>query len=215
MPNRAVITLKVIVFIACLVPLAWLVYGGFVNPELLGADPTATITHTTGDWTIRFLLITLAITPFRRLSPKLNWVIRFRRMIGLYAFFYGTLHLFTWIWLYSAFNTQNMLADITKRRFITVGMLGWALMIPLALTSTAWAIRKIGGKRWNTLHKLIYISAICGVIHYWWLVKAGVKTPWTYTLILSALLLFRIIWSINKSRNKPAPARIPVRAVPS
>jgi methionine sulfoxide reductase heme-binding subunit len=215
MPNRAVVTLKVFVFIACLVPLAWLVYGGFVNPELLGADPTATITHTTGDWTIRFLLITLAITPFRRLSPKLNWVIRFRRMIGLYAFFYGTLHLFTWIWLYSAFNTQNMLADIAKRRFITVGMLGWALMIPLALTSTAWAIRKIGGKRWNTLHKLIYISAICGVIHYWWLVKAGVKTPWTYTLILSALLLFRIIWSISKSRNKPAPARIPVRAVPS
>ncbi len=215
MPNRAVITLKVIVFIACLVPLAWLVYGGFVNPELLGADPTATITHTTGDWTIRFLLITLAITPFRRLSPKLNWVIRFRRMIGLYAFFYGTLHLFTWIWLYSAFNTQNMLADIAKRRFITVGMLGWALMIPLALTSTAWAIRKIGGKRWNTLHKLIYISAICGVIHYWWLVKAGVKTPWTYTLILARCLLFRIIWSINKSRNKPAPARIPVRAVPS
>jgi methionine sulfoxide reductase heme-binding subunit len=215
MPNRAVITLKVLVFIACLVPLAWLVYGGFFNNELLGADPTATITHTTGDWTIRFLLITLAITPFRRLSPKLNWVIRFRRMIGLFAFFYGTLHLFTWIWLYSDFNAPNMLADIAKRRFITVGMLGWALMIPLALTSTAWAIRKIGGKRWNTLHKLIYVSAICGVIHYWWLVKAGVQTPWTYTIILAALFLFRIVWSINKSRGKSAPARVTVGAVPS
>jgi methionine sulfoxide reductase heme-binding subunit len=210
MPNRAIIALKVAAFLACLGPLGWLVYGAFTNNgEALGADPTATITHTTGDWTIRLILITLAITPIRRLIPSLGWLIRFRRMIGLYAFFYGTLHLFTWIWLYSAFNVPNMLADVAKRRFITVGMLGWALMIPLAITSGAWAIRWLGGKRWNRLHMLIYATAICGVIHYWWLVKPGVHTPMTYTLILTVLLLFRVIWSFVKARKKPVVARLP------
>ena len=121
MPNRAIIGLKVAAFLACLGPLGWLVYGALTNNgEALGADPTATITHTTGDWTIRFILITLAITPIRRLIPSLGWTIRFRRMTGLYAFFYGTLHLFTWIWLYSAYNVPNMLADVAKRKFITL-----------------------------------------------------------------------------------------------
>lgn len=210
MPNRAVIALKVAAFLAALGPLGWLVYGAFTNNgEALGADPTATITHTTGDWTIRFLLITLAITPIRRLIPSLSWLIRFRRMTGLFAFFYGTLHLFTWIWLYSAFNTQNMWADVLKRRFITVGMLGWALMIPLTITSGAWAIRWLGGKNWNRLHMLIYASAICGVIHYWWLVKPGVHTPSAVTLVLTVLLLFRVIWKFTKGRKKPAVARVP------
>lgn len=210
MPNRAIVALKIAAFLAALGPLGWLVYGAFTNNgEALGADPTATITHTTGDWTIRFLLITLAITPIRRLIPSLGWLIRFRRMTGLFAFFYGSLHLFTWIWLYSAFNTQNMWADVLKRRFITVGMLGWALMIPLTITSGAWAIRWLGGKRWNRLHMLIYASAICGVIHYWWLVKPGVHTPATVTLVLAVLLLFRVIWKFTKGRKKPAVARVP------
>jgi methionine sulfoxide reductase heme-binding subunit len=205
MPNRVVKLLKVVVFLACLVPLGWLVYGVFANR--LGPDPTATITHTTGDWTIRLLLITLAITPLRRLSTRLQWLIRFRRMTGLYAFFYASLHFFTWIWLYSAFNVPNMLADLAKRKFITIGMLGWLLMLPLALTSTAWAIRKLGGRRWNLLHRLVYASAVCGVIHYWWLVKPGVHTPITVTLILAALLLFRVIWHFAKTPRKPAVAR--------
>lgn len=197
--KRAIRALKVLVFFACLVPFALLVTGGFTND--LGPDPIATITHTTGDWTIRFLLITLAVTPVRRLSPHLAWLIRFRRMLGLFAFFYGTLHIFTFIWLFSGFDVHAMAADILKRRFITMGLLGWLLMVPLALTSTAWAVRKIGGKRWQALHRLVYVSAIAGVIHYWWLVKPGVRTPLTVTAVLAALLLTRILWSFLKFRK--------------
>lgn len=197
--KRAIRALKVLVFFACLVPFALLVTGGFTND--LGPDPIATITHTTGDWTIRFLLITLAVTPVRRLSPHLAWLIRFRRMLGLFAFFYGTLHIFTFVWLFSGFDVPAMAADILKRRFITMGLLGWLLMVPLALTSTAWAVRKIGGKRWQALHRLVYVSAIAGVIHYWWLVKPGVRTPLTVTAVLAALLLTRILWSFLKFRK--------------
>ncbi len=203
MPKAAIISLKVAAFFAALVPFGLLVYGGFTNN--LGPDPIATLTHTTGDWTIRFLLITLAITPVRRLSAHLNWLVRFRRMMGLYAFFYGTMHLLTYVWLYSQFDVHRMIADILKRRFITMGMLGWLLMLPLALTSTVvghpqnWAA---GNGR--VLHRLVYFAAIAGVIHYWWLVKNGVYTPLTYTVILAALLLARIVWSFAKARKQPA-----------
>ncbi len=210
MPKAAIISLKVAAFLAALVPFGLLVYGGFTNN--LGPDPIATLTHTTGDWTIRFLLITLAITPLRRLSVHLNWLVRFRRMMGLYAFFYGSLHLLTYVWLYSQFDVQRMLADILKRKFITVGMLGWVLMLPLALTSSAWAIRKMGGKRWQALHRLVYFAAIAGVIHYWWLVKNGVYTPLTYTVILAALLLARILWSFSRPRKQPVQAGAPSAA---
>jgi len=192
MPKRLIVALKFVVFPACLVPLGLLVYRGFTNA--LGPDQVATITHATGFSTLYLLLISLAITPVRRLSSHLAWLIRFRRMLGLFAFFYGTLHLFTWIWLYSNFDVHAMVHDIGKRPYITMGMLGWTLLLPLAATSTAWSIRKLGGKRWLLLHRLAYFAAMAGVIHYWWIVKSGVRTPWKVTVVLAILLLSRIVW---------------------
>lgn len=200
MPKRSIVVLKFLVFPACLIPLGLLVYCGFANT--LGPDPVATITHTTGFWTLYFLLISLAITPVRRLSPHLAWLIRFRRMTGLYAFFYGTLHLFTWIWLFSNFNLKAMGHDIVKRPFITMGMLGWSCLLPLAATSTAWSIRKLGGKRWTMLHRLAYVAATAGVIHYWWIVKSGVRTPWKVTVVLAILLLARVVWQARAAARK-------------
>ena len=158
---------KPIVFLACLIPLALL--GWKAHSSTLGANPIEVITHATGDWTLRFLLITLAITPIRKLTGQL-WLIRYRRMFGLFAFFYGTLHFLTYIWLDKFFDLHEMLHDVAKHRFITVGFAGFVLLIPLALTSTTGWIRRLGGKRWQVLHRLIYFSAIAGVIHYWWLV---------------------------------------------
>ena len=203
---KRVTLLKLFVFPLCLVPLALLAWKGFHQD--LGANPIEVITHSTGDWTIIFLLITLAITPVRRITGQ-NWLIRFRRMTGLYAFFYGVLHFTTWIWLDKFFDLHEMWADILKRRFITVGMLGLTLMIPLAVTSTQWAIRKLG-KKWASLHTLIYVSAICGVIHYWWLVKADISKPLRYAVILGVLLGWRIvIWAMKKTRATQAAAPLP------
>ncbi|MEO6828174.1 MAG: protein-methionine-sulfoxide reductase heme-binding subunit MsrQ [Acidobacteriaceae bacterium] len=200
MNNRSIARLKWIAFPACLIPLGVLIYQGFTGT--LGPDPIATITHTTGHWTLYFLLITLAVTPVRRLNRRLAWLIRFRRMLGLYAFFYGTLHLFTYVWLFSNFNVADMLHDIAKRPFITMGMLGWVCLLALAATSTTWAIRKMGGQRWMVLHRLVYIAAIAGVIHYWWIVKSGVLTPWRVTAVLAVLLLTRVIWSVRQAAHK-------------
>jgi methionine sulfoxide reductase heme-binding subunit len=181
--------IKVPVFLVCLVPLGLLAWKGFHG--MLGANPIEVITHATGDWTMRFLLITLAITPLRKLLgvPSL---IRFRRMLGLYAFFYGSLHFMTWLWLDKFFDWHEMLADVLKRRFITVGMLGLLLLVPLAATSTAGWIRRLGGKNWQRLHRLIYVTALCGVIHYIWLVKADLRKPLQYAAILGVLLLYRV-----------------------
>ncbi len=200
MTQRTITTLKFFAFPACLIPLGVLTYQGFTNT--LGPDPVATITHTTGFWTLYFVLITLAITPIRRLSSKLSWLIRFRRMLGLYAFFYGTLHLSTYVWLFSNFDVHAMIHDIAKRPFITMGMLAWACLLALAATSTAWAIRKMGGKRWLALHRLIYLAAIAGVIHYWWIVKSGVLTPWRVTVVLAILLLARVFWNARQAARK-------------
>ena len=180
--------IKIPVFLVCLVPLGLLAWKGFHG--MLGANPIEVITHATGDWTMRFLLITLAVTPLRKLLgvPSL---IRFRRMFGLYAFFYGCLHFMTWLWLDKFFDWHEMWADILKRRFITVGMLGLLLLLPLAVTSTAGWIRRLGGKNWQRLHRLIYVTAICGVIHYIWLVKADLRKPLQYAAILGVLLLYR------------------------
>lgn len=183
---------KPIIFVACLAPLGTLVWRGFHAG--LGANPIETITHGTGDWTLIFLLVTLSITPLRKLTRQ-YWLISFRRMIGLFAFFYGCLHLMTYVWLDKFFEVHAMLADIAKRRFITAGMTAFALMIPLALTSTQWSIRQLGGKRWQALHRLIYCSAAAGVIHYIWLVKADKRKPLEYGAVLGALILYRIaIW---------------------
>jgi sulfoxide reductase heme-binding subunit YedZ len=206
--------LKVITFILCLVPLGLLAQGFFgAHPSDtsswgagLGANPLEVITHSTGDWTMRFLLITLAITPLRKIT-KQTWLIRFRRMFGLFAFFYGTLHFTTYIWFDKSFVVRDMLEDIAKRRFITMGLLAFILMIPLAITSTAWTIRKLGGKRWQALHRLIYVSAIAGVIHYIWLVKADLTKPLQYGLILAVLLGYRIVVWLFPKRPRKVTAR--------
>lgn len=192
---------KVVVFALCLIPLAVLVWRGFQNE--LGANPVEFIEHWTGDWTIRFLIITLCITPFRKLLhvPQL---IRFRRMLGLFAFFYVCLHFSTWIWLDRFFNLSDMWADVLKRRFITVGFAGFVLLIPLAITSTKGWIRRLGGKRWQLLHRAIYLSAIAGVIHYYWQVKSDERKPLQYAAVVGALLAWRLGAWLYKRRQKPA-----------
>lgn len=201
--NRPIlILLKTLTWIACLIPIARLVWGAVTNN--LGPDPTAQITFTTGYTTLMLLTITLAVTPVRRIIPKLGWLVRFRRPLGLFAFFYGTVHLLTYIALYAGFDVHAMLADIEKRRFITMGVAAWLLLLPLAATSTNWAIRKLGGKRWNRLHKLIYVAAICGIIHYWWQVKPGVLTPISFTIVIAVLLLARPVLSWNQKRKARA-----------
>src|SRR6266542_3753811 len=160
---------KIFVLVLALVPAAMLAYRGFTSG--LGANPIEFITHATGDWTIRFLLITLAISPARKLLG-LPDLIRFRRMLGLFAFFYGVLHFLTYIWLDKFFDMRDMVKDVAKRPFITAGFLGFILLVPLAVTSTKGWIRRLGGKRWQALHRLIYVSAAAGVVHYYWLVKS-------------------------------------------
>jgi len=180
---------------------------------LLGANPIEVITHSTGDWTLIFLLITLAVRPLRKLSGQ-PWLIRYRRMFGLFAFFYVTLHFLTYIWLDKFFNVHDMLADIAKRKFITVGFTGFVLLIPLALTSTSGWIRRLGGKRWQALHRLIYAAAICGVIHYLWLVKADIRKPLQYGTVLAVLLGYRLVsWAVPKLKSQKMPS-LPARAVP-
>ncbi|KAA6456908.1 sulfoxide reductase heme-binding subunit YedZ [Acidobacteria bacterium AB60] len=195
MTRAQLIIAKSAVWIACLWPIGRLAFG-IVDPPVLGADPTATIELTTGYTTLMLLTIGLGITPVRRLSPRLAWLIKFRRLLGLFAFFYATVHMLTWVALYAGFNINAMLEDIAKRKFITVGVAAWLLLLPLALTSTNWAIRKLGGRRWNRLHKLVYIAAICGVIHYWWQVKPGVLLPLPFTIAVAILLFVRPVQTL-------------------
>ncbi len=187
---------KIVVFVACLVPFAMLVWRGFHDD--LTADPIAFVTHTTGDWTLRFLVVTLAITPLRKLL-QLPQLIRFRRMLGLFSFFYVCLHFTTWIWLDKQFVWSEMWRDVEKRRFITVGFTGFVLLIPLAITSTAGWIRRLGGKRWQMLHRLVYVTAVLGVIHYYWLVKSNVRKPLFYGVLVGMLLAWRLgTWLIGR-----------------
>jgi sulfoxide reductase heme-binding subunit YedZ len=188
---------KVVVFLLCLIPfgnLLWGAYQAFAgsNPNALGPNPIEFITHKTGDWILRFLLITLSVTPLRTLL-KQPLLTRFRRMFGLYAFFYATVHFCVWFILDKMFNFSDMWQDVLKRRFITVGMLGLAVMIPLAITSTAGWVRRLKYKRWQRLHRLVYVAAIAGVIHYYWLVKSDVRLPLAYGAVLAVLLGFRIV----------------------
>lgn len=179
---------KPAVFLLCLLPLARLAWKAATGD--LGANPIQVITFSTGTWTLVFLLVTLSITPLRKLT-KQYWLVQYRRMLGLFAFFYGCLHFTTYIWLDQFFDLHSIYKDVYKRPFITVGFTAFVLMIPLALTSTQWAIRKLG-KRWQSLHRLIYVTAVAGVIHYIWLVKKDVRQPLIYATILGALLLYRI-----------------------
>jgi sulfoxide reductase heme-binding subunit YedZ len=195
--------LKPPIFLACLLPLAHLAWLGFHDE--LGANPVEFITHSTGTWALVGLCVTLSMTPLRRIL-KQNWLIRFRRMFGLFAFFYACLHFTTWVWIYSGFDVHAMIADVYKRPFITMGFTAFVLMIPLALTSTSGMIRRLGGRRWNLLHRLIYISVCAGVIHYLWLVKSDKTIPLRFAAVVTVLLGYRVIHYALQRRQQAAAA---------
>ena len=195
---RASRLIKPFVFIAALGPLAYLLLGAWRGS--LGANPIETITRSTGLWTLRFMLITLAVTPLRRLTGW-NDMVRVRRMLGLFAFFYGSLHLLTYVWLDQFFDVAAIAKDVVKRPFITAGFSAYVLLVPLAITSTAGMIRRLGGRTWRRLHRLAYATAALGVVHYWWLVKADIRPPRNYAILLAALLLVRV-WIVVKARRE-------------
>ena len=192
--------LKIATFLLCLLPFVTLAWRGTHGG--LGANPVEFVTHSTGDWTLRFLLTTLAVSPARRVIAMPS-LIRFRRMLGLFAFFYGCLHFLTYIWFDKFFNIEDMLKDVGKRPFITIGFASLLLMIPLAVTSTAAWIRRLGGKRWQLLHRLVYLIACGGVIHYYWLVKSDIRLPALYGAMLTVLLAYRLSVFINLRSAPP------------
>lgn len=195
--------MKLPVFALCLVPLANLIWRALHRQ--LTANPIEFITHQTGDWTLIFIVITLSITPARQLL-RLPELIRFRRMLGLFAFFYAFLHFSTWIGLDKFFDWPEMFHDVRKRPFITAGFTGFVLLIPLALTSTAGWIRRLGGKRWQALHRLIYVTAMAGVIHYYWLVKSDVRKPLFYGTLVTLLFLLRLgLWMFSRRAQAASP----------
>jgi sulfoxide reductase heme-binding subunit YedZ len=202
---------KAALFLLCLGPLAaiiWPFLRGYTIP-----NPLEFIQHGTGDWTLRFLVFTLTITPLRQLL-RLPELIRFRRMLGLFAFFYACLHFTTYLWFDKLFDVHEIWKDVYKRPFITVGFLAFTLLIPLAITSTAGWIRRLGGRRWRILHRAIYISACCGVIHYYWQVKSAVIRPLFYAALVGVLLAWRVgEWLLRRRRTALAnagPQRTPV-----
>jgi len=208
--KNAVSYVKPLVFVASLFPVVLLIWNGLHGS--LSANPISDITNETCIWTLRFVVITLSLTPLRRIT-RWHWLIKFRRMTGLFAFFYGTLHLTTYVWLDQFFDWQSIVHDISKRPFITVGLASFVLMIPLAATSTQKMIRRLGGGTWNVLHRLIYLTAAGGVIHYLWLVKVVTYRQLTYGGIVAVLLLFRILWKYRSrftkshlDKEEPIPA---------
>jgi sulfoxide reductase heme-binding subunit YedZ len=234
--KRAIVVLKIFLHLLCLAPLASLLQFYTSGALALNADPVNYITHFTGNWTLYLLLASLAITPVRRLSPRISFLIRFRRLLGLYAFFYATLHLATYVFLFSGYDFPTAVAglrsghpgelvmqwkaiwpgivdDLLKRRFIQVGIFAWVILLALAVTSPAFVMRAMGGKNWQRLHRLVYVAAIAGVIHFWWLVKTGVRTPWKVTAVLAVLLLARIVYSALKRNKKPSSAPLRTTSV--
>ena len=189
---------KIVVFINSLVPLALMGWDWYYGK--LGANPVEFLTRTTGMLTLVFLLIALAVTPLRKLT-SVQWLIQFRRMLGLYAFFYGFLHLLTYIWFDRTFNIKGTIEDIYARPFIAVGMFSFFLMIPLAITSTKGWIKRLGGKRWALLHKLTYVAAIGGVVHFWMLVKSDTRLPIRFAFVLALLLGSRILLKQLKQKT--------------
>lgn len=206
---KAVQRLKAMLFAVCLYPLARLIWLGLDGG--LGANPVEFITRSTGTWTLVALCVTLGVTPLRRFTGW-QWLIRLRRMFGLYAFFYACLHFTTYIWLDQYFDPAGIIKDIIKRPFITVGFLAFTLMVPLAITSTNRMVKRLGGRNWQRLHRLIYVIASCGVIHYWWLVKKDITQPLIYALIVGVLLLARIVFSFSRRNIGLDLARPPLYA---
>ncbi len=199
--------IKPVVFLACLGPFAWLVYGAFTDG--LGVNPVEMITNTTGIWTLRFIALSLAITPLRWLTTW-NPVILLRRMLGLFGFFYGTLHFMTYFILDQSLMFGGLWDDVVKRPYITVGFTAFVLLIPLAFTSTQGWIRRLGGRRWNLLHRLVYISAMLGVLHYWWKVKVDVSSPALYATIMAVLLGARVLRSLQHRNAASVPRKTTV-----
>jgi sulfoxide reductase heme-binding subunit YedZ len=227
MSKSAMVWLKVAVHLALLGPLVYLLRQYQDGQLALQPDPVNTITHFTGDWALWILLGDLAITPVRRLHASLAWLVRFRRMVGLYAFFYATLHLATYIFLFSGYDTATAIAglragylgepfhqfalawpgildDLKKRVFIQIGLVAWFTLFLLAITSPQRVLRWMGGRSWQTLHRLIYGAAALAVIHFWWSVKAGVRRPLPDTLVLAVLLLARLVFWLWKRKRTPA-----------
>jgi methionine sulfoxide reductase heme-binding subunit len=180
---------KLVLFVNALVPLALLLWDAY--HKNVGPNPLEFVTRTTGMLTLVFLLLTLAVTPARKITG-LNWLVKFRRMLGLFAFFYVSLHLLTYIWFDRFFNFRSMVSDIAQRPFIAVGMAAFFLMLPLAITSTNKMVKRLGGKRWGRLHRLVYLAGIAGVIHFWMLVKSDTRLPLTFGFILLLLLVHRL-----------------------
>jgi sulfoxide reductase heme-binding subunit YedZ len=229
MSKRLIVSFKVILHLLLLAPTAYLVWIYRNGTLAANADPVNYLTHFTGNWALWILLGSLAITPIRRLSPKISSLIRFRRMVGLYAFFYALLHLSTYVFLFSGYDLPTALSslraghpgelvmewkavwptiwdDLLKRRFIQVGVASFVILLALAVTSPARVLRLMGGKNWQGLHRLVYLAAILAIVHYWWLVKAGVRSPATDTVILAVLLAARVAYLGMKRRPKPAQA---------
>ncbi|GJJ04787.1 protein-methionine-sulfoxide reductase heme-binding subunit MsrQ [Duganella rhizosphaerae] len=197
--------IKTAIFLLALVPLARMVYLTLTGQLV---EPLEFITRGTGDWTLYFLCFTLAVTPLRKLS-KWNWLIKLRRMLGLYMFFYGFLHFMTFLWFDHFFDVQEMWKDVLKRPFITVGFIAFVLLIPLAVTSTNAMVKRLGGKRWQWLHRLVYVIAPLAILHFWWM-KAGKHNftqPIIFGVILGSLLLMRIYWARSKALAGAATAR--------
>lgn len=187
---RVLRALKPVGFLVALLPFAWLVYGAFTDS--LGANPIETLELQTGRWALRFLLITLAVTPLRTVtgwSALATW----RRMLGLFTFFYATLHFVTYAALDQALDLALVVEDVAERPYATVGFATWLLLIPLAITSTKGWIRRLGGRRWTALHRLVYVCAIGGVVHYLWAVKLDTRLPLLYATILALLLGWRLL----------------------
>jgi sulfoxide reductase heme-binding subunit YedZ len=192
---------KLVLFVNALVPLTLLLWD--VYHKRVGANPLEFATRTTGMLTLLFLIITLAVTPARKITG-LNWLVKFRRMLGLFAFFYGFLHLLTYIWFDRYFNIKSVPGDVASRPFIAVGMLAFILMAPLAITSTDKMIKRLGGKRWNKLHKLVYAGAVAGVVHFWLLVKSDTRLPLTFGFVLLLLLGHRLFVKLYPPTNPRA-----------
>jgi sulfoxide reductase heme-binding subunit YedZ len=191
---------KVLLFINGLIPLILLLWDTY--RKQVGANPLEFVTRTTGMLTIVFLLLSLTVTPLRRITGA-NWLVKFRRMLGLYAFFYGFLHLMTYVSFDRYFKLKTIPPDVAQRPFIAVGMFTFFLMVPLAITSTNRMVKRLGGKRWNQLHKLTYLAGVGGVLHYWMLVKSDTRIPVTFGFVLLVLLGYRLVMKYVPAKRAP------------
>ena len=202
---------KLVLFVNALVPLTLLLWDWYRRQ--VGANPLEFVTRTTGILTLVFLLISLAVTPLRR-TTGLNWLTRFRRMLGLFAFFYGSLHLMTYVAFDRFFHLKTIPGDVARRPFIAIGMTAFFLMVPLAITSTDKMVKRLGGKRWRSLHRLVYLSGIFGVLHYYMLVKSDVRLPLTFAFLLALLLGFRILARYYATQPRVSASVVPPRRPP-